>query len=236
MSQLAGRIIVYGGRGALGSKCISHFKQNNYWVGSIDLNENPEADLNIVVGKDQSFEDQESKIITTVTSNLNGGKLDAIICVAGGWAGGNASKDLVKNSDLMWRQSVWSSIISSSLASACLKSGGLLALTGAKAALEPTPGMIGYGVAKAAVHHLVKSLAEKNSGLPDNSLVAAILPVTLDTPMNRKWMSSADFTAWTPLEFVADLFHKWTVGLNRPANGSLCQLITKDSVTSVIPA
>lgn len=28
--------------------------------------------------------------------------------------------------------------------------------------------------------------------------------VTLDTPMNRKFMSEADFTTWTPLEFVAE--------------------------------
>ena len=37
-------------------------------------------------------------------------------------------------------------------------------------------GMIGYGMAKAAVHQLVASLAQDNSGLPSNSLVAAILP------------------------------------------------------------
>lgn len=64
--------------------------------------------------------------------------------------------------------------------------------------------MIGYGLAKAAVHHLTKSLAQKDSGLPDNASVLSILPVTLDTPMNRKWMPNADFSTWTPLEFVAE--------------------------------
>ena len=28
--------------------------------------------------------------------------------------------------------------------------------------------------------------------------------VTLDTPMNRKWMAQGDFSAWTPLDFVAE--------------------------------
>lgn len=64
--------------------------------------------------------------------------------------------------------------------------------------------MIGYGLAKAAVHQLTKSLAAEESGLPKNSLVSAILPVTLDTPMNRKWMSKADTSTWTPLEFIAE--------------------------------
>lgn len=136
---------------------------------------------------------------------LNGNKLDAIICVAGGWAGGNAAnKDFIKNSELMWKQSVWSSSIAASIAAHHLKEGGFLSLTGAKAALAETPGMIGYGMAKAAIHQLTKSLAAKDSGLPKNSLVASILPVTLDTPMNRKWMSNADTTKWTSLEFVAE--------------------------------
>ena len=38
------------------------------------------------------------------------------------------------------------------------------------------PGMIGYGMAKAAVHQLVASLSDAKSGLPDGSCVAAILP------------------------------------------------------------
>ena len=46
-------------------------------------------------------------------------------------------------------------------------------------------GMMGYGMAKAAVHQLVKSLGSSGSGLPDGSCTLGILPVTLDTPMNR---------------------------------------------------
>lgn len=49
-------------------------------------------------------------------------------------------------------------------------------LTGAKAANEGTSGMIGYGMAKAAVHHLTKSLAAKGSGLPEGSHVVCIQP------------------------------------------------------------
>ncbi|XP_017787265.1 PREDICTED: dihydropteridine reductase [Nicrophorus vespilloides] len=235
MAQVSGRVVIYGGRGALGSKCVQYFKAQNFWVGSIDMHENQEADVNIVVDKDSEFSKQESTILNNVSSALAGSKLDAIICVAGGWAGGNASKDLIKHSDLMWRQSVWSSLISASIASQYLKDGGLLTLTGAKAALDPTPGMIGYGMAKAAVHHLVKSLAAENSGLPTDTTVTAILPITLDTPMNRKWMPNSDYTTWTPLEFIAEKFLEWTKNENRPANGSLCQLITKESNTNVVP-
>ena len=90
----------------------------------------------------------------------------------GGWAGGStASKDFIKNSDLMWKQSVWSSTISAKVANKHLKSGGILVLPGAAPASAGTPGMIGYGMAKAAVHQLTKSLAEPKSGMPENSRV-----------------------------------------------------------------
>jgi dihydropteridine reductase len=83
---------------------------------------------------------------------------------------------MIKNADAMWKQSVWPATISARLAHKFLKEGGTLVLPGAQPAVKGTPGMIGYGMAKAAVHHLVKSLAEAKSGMPANSFVAAILP------------------------------------------------------------
>ncbi|KAL3290290.1 hypothetical protein HHI36_023635 [Cryptolaemus montrouzieri] len=228
------RVLVYGGKGALGSTCVSHFKAKNFWVGSIDRSENKDADLNILVETDADLVQQESSILNSVNSALGGAKLDGVICVAGGWTGGNAEKDLAKTADLMWKQNVWSSVISASIAAHHLKEGGIITLTGAKVAQEGTPGMIGYGLTKSAIHQLTKSLAGKDSGLPVNSLAVSILPITLDTPMNRKWMPKADFTSWTPLEYVAGLFGEWIENKNRPASGSLLQLSTKNSVTEIV--
>ncbi|GBP68611.1 Dihydropteridine reductase [Eumeta japonica] len=230
----SGKIVVYGGRGALGAACINYLKRANFWVASIDLNPNESADFNVTVPKDGSVIQQEEHVLKELGDALQGEKLKAVLCVAGGWAGGNAAKDLSKQADLMWRQSVWSSTIAATVASKYLSPGGVLTLTGAKAALESTPGMIGYGLAKAAVHQLTKSLGAKDSGLPENALAVAILPVTLDTEMNRKWMPKADFGSWTPLEFIAQLFEKWINGQDRPASGSLIALVTKNNVTELI--
>ncbi|XP_053975649.1 dihydropteridine reductase [Hylaeus volcanicus] len=237
MASAFGRVIVYGGKGALGSACVSKFKSENWWVGCIDMKPNEQADVNVIVKPENNWQEQAVDILQEITNILNGDKVDGVICVAGGWAGGNAAnKDFIKNSELMWKQSVWSSTIAGSIAAHHLKEGGFLSLTGAKAALEDTPGMIGYGMAKAAVHQLTKSLAAKESGLPKDSLVSAILPITLDTPMNRKWMPKADTSTWTSLEFVADLFWKWSQGQDRPVTGSLVQLITKNNKTELITA
>ena len=49
-------------------------------------------------------------------------------------------------------------------------------------ALEGTPGMIGYGMAKAAVHQLTASLASKGSGLPEGSTVILTLASLIICP------------------------------------------------------
>ncbi|GFO36533.1 dihydropteridine reductase [Plakobranchus ocellatus] len=229
------RVIVYGGKGALGSAVVNLLKSKNYWVGSIDLAVNESADANVIVKPELSMPEQESEVSSKVGDLLGENKLDGILCVAGGWAGGNAKK-IVEAADSMWKQSVFPSVITASLASKFLKEGGLVTMPGAQPALDATPGMMGYGLAKAAVHHLTKSLAAKNSGLPANTTVVATLPVTLDTPMNRKFMSSADFTTWTSLDYVAELFEQWLQGAERPVSGSLVQFITKDNKTELVIA
>eukprot|EP00164_Ancoracysta_twista_P016789 GFYU01028334.1.p1 GENE.GFYU01028334.1~~GFYU01028334.1.p1 ORF type:complete len:119 (-),score=49.96 GFYU01028334.1:150-506(-) len=117
-----------------------------------------------------------------------------------------------------------------------MKKSGLLVLTGAQASLDATPGMIGYGLAKAAVHQLVKSLATDKGGLPEGAKCVAILPITLDTPMNRKFMADADFSKWTPLNTVAEELFKWSTNNGTPDNGALVQLVTEDNKTSFVPA
>nr|ACO15211.1 Dihydropteridine reductase [Caligus clemensi] len=230
------KVIIYGGMGGLGSAVVSQFKSKGFWILSVDTRANEKADANVIVDVTQDWCAQEQSVISDVSKVLSdGSKLDAIINVAGGWAGGSAkSKEFIKNADLMWKQSVWSSSIAAALATEHLSPGGLLVLPGAQAALSGTGGMMGYGMAKAAVHQLVMSLACPDSGLPPQAVALGMLPITLDTPMNRKFMPMADFSTWTTLEFVSDLLLKWTDKQGRPSSGSLVQLITKDGKTELV--
>ena len=62
-----------------------------------------------------------------------------------------------------------------------------------------------------------------------------VLRVTLDTPANRKNMPNADFSQWTPLEFVAETVFGWADQQKRPVSGSLLTMVTSDGVTSLSP-
>ena len=66
--------------------------------------------------------------------------------------------------------------------------------------------MMGYGMAKAAVHQLTKSLGDKKSGLPENSVALALLPITLDTPMK--------YVIFSRVSFKKQLFFKSSMQLN----------------------
>lgn len=234
---MAPSVLIYGGKGALGSSCVTFFKAKGWTVLAVDLVANEEADTNIILSAAASWNEQSRQVTQGVSDFVGDGKLKAVLCVAGGWAGGSAnSDDLVGTSDLMWKQSVWTSVIAGKVAAMYLEETGLLALTGALPALGGTPAMIGYGIAKAAVHQLVKSLAEKNSGVSEKATVLAILPATLDTPNNRKFMPNADTSTWTPLETIAQLFLDWAVNANgtNPKSGSLLALVTEGGKTTVV--
>lgn len=84
----AKRVIVYGGRGALGSKCVQHFKSkgwvsgrktcallrrmivanlfmcscNDQWVASIDMAASDEANENVIVKMSESFTEQAAQV------------------------------------------------------------------------------------------------------------------------------------------------------------------------------
>lgn len=118
-----------------------------------------------------------------------------VFCTAGGWAGGDISSDSVFDGvEAMYHACIQSSVLAAHLASTLLRPQGTLVLTGSEAARAGTPGMIGYGMAKAATHQLVASLAA--GGLP-SATVVGILPLTIDTPGNRAGMPGADTSTWT---------------------------------------
>ena len=84
-----GAILVYGGAGALGAALVDTFKTAGFETVSIDLFSNEAATHNIVLPKSMDRAKEQAEF---VKDNLEKhAPFDAILCVAGGWAGGNAT-------------------------------------------------------------------------------------------------------------------------------------------------
>ncbi|KAI8336372.1 hypothetical protein BC941DRAFT_429044 [Chlamydoabsidia padenii] len=156
-------LAIYGGAGGLGRSLVTYFKSKGFRIINIDLVENKEADVNSLNQCQSYFGRTRSANQTqSLDSILGGNKLAGIFCLL--------VDGLVETQQAKW---------------------GLLSLTGALAALNATPGMIGY------------DLAASNGGLPQDAKVITLCPVTIDTPMNRQFMPDADFSTWTSPEDIA---------------------------------
>jgi dihydropteridine reductase len=225
-------VLIYGGIGGLGQVLVKYFKEHEYHVISVDFRSSPLAQESYEI-KTGAKEDVLAVVAGLKSKNM---LVDAVICAAGGFAMEFIDQDNVfDNMERMYSFNIRSSVAAAHVASHTLKPGGLLAFFGASGALQATPAFLAYGISKAGVHHLVKTLADDNSHLPKNTTTLALLPITLDTPQNRKDMPNANFDNWTPLETVAQILYDWSEGKNRPASGSMIQLKTENKQTKLIP-
>jgi dihydropteridine reductase len=56
------KVLIYGGKGALGSVLVDYFKAKAFWVTSVDFHENPGADCNVVLQQNLGLEQQVSRV------------------------------------------------------------------------------------------------------------------------------------------------------------------------------
>jgi NAD(P)-dependent dehydrogenase (short-subunit alcohol dehydrogenase family) len=78
---------------------------------------------------------------------------------------------------------------------------GRIVAVGSRTGLEPAAGLSAYGVAKAGLNALVRTIALETA---DQGVTAnVVLPGTIDTPANRKAMPKSDFSRWVPPEKIA---------------------------------
>jgi NAD(P)-dependent dehydrogenase (short-subunit alcohol dehydrogenase family) len=134
------------------------------------------------------------------------GKLDALIHLLGGFAGG---KSVAEIDDATWEQMQALNLTSAFYVLRAAiphlrKSGaGRIVAIGSLAAAEPHAGLGAYETFKYALTMLVRTVALENqdAGLTAN----VILPGTMDTPANRKAMPGADPSKWVNPDDVAKM-------------------------------
>ena len=225
------KALIFGASGGLGRDVVTAFTTGNWRVFAVD-HHRILPDVAPLGSAALSIDWSLEKMQSTILAEIGDHKFDAVVNVAGGWAGGKISdRETAANTELMLRQSVFTSVVAGHVATTAASPDVLLVLTGSFAAQYPTPGMIGYGLAKSAVHHLVASIAQSLPPKPCQAAAIGILPVTLNTPGNRAAMPDSDHSSWTTTEFAAQEILKWANLIERPDNGSLISWHTKYGVT-----
>jgi NAD(P)-dependent dehydrogenase (short-subunit alcohol dehydrogenase family) len=132
------------------------------------------------------------------------GRLDALVHTVGGFAAGKIEEADAAQYESMFRLNVLTTVNTFRAVAPVLREAGqgaMIAL-GAGLGVKAPAGLGAYAASKAAVHRVVESYADelKAHGVRVN----ALLPSTLDTPLNRQSMPHADHSAWVSLDNLAE--------------------------------
>mmetsp|Transcript_21185 Transcript_21185/g.31050 ORF Transcript_21185/g.31050 Transcript_21185/m.31050 type:complete len:241 (-) Transcript_21185:192-914(-) len=237
------KVLVYGCNGALGAAIVRCMRSKSAWstVG-VDVARSTAVHHSICVNPaDAMFPSKSApavqRALEVALADNADKKLDAIICVSGGFAMGDAAApQLLQGVEDMFARSVFPSFVCAQLASIYLRKGGLLLLPGAAVGDNtPTPWGLSYGASKGAVHHLVRSLAHPDSNLPQDVKVVGIAPITLDSDANRAAMPDADTSTWTPLSEVATTVCEWVENPSLCTSGVVYKVQTNSGKTFFVP-
>ncbi len=149
------------------------------------------------------------------------GTLDGVAIATGTWSGG---KTLEAAPPEEWERMMRTNL--GTVYAVCrtalphlLKQGGSVVTVGSKAAEAGGAGAAAYAVSKAAVHSLTRVLALENRdrGVRFN----CVMPLTIDTPANRKAMPQADHSSWTKPEAIAEVIAFLLSPASAPITGAL---------------
>ncbi len=199
-------VLITGAKGGLGSFVTQRFLASGATVvgtsRSITKEDFPERNF-VPLPVDFTTSVAVREALETVVSF---GKLDVLVHVLGGFAGG---RTVAETDDATWEQMRDLNLTSAfyvlrSAIPQLRKSGnGRIVAIGSLTAVEPHAGLGAYVTFKSALATLVRTVAleNKDAGLTAN----LILPGTMDTPANRKAMPAADPSKWVQPGAVADL-------------------------------
>jgi NAD(P)-dependent dehydrogenase (short-subunit alcohol dehydrogenase family) len=215
MKQLENRVaIISGGTGALGRAVADHFVDAGArvaipWVVEPEVPMlkqrlgNRFSDASVFLKRtDVGDEAQIGSFVNDVTSKF--GKVDILVNLVGGFWGGKSIADTSQAEwQAMFDMNVKPTFLCCRAVVPAMKknSYGRIVSVSSRTGLLGAGDYAAYAVAKGAIATFTVSLAEEM--LPDNVLVNAIAPSTIDTEANRAAMPKAKHENWVKPEDIA---------------------------------
>lgn len=211
--SLHDRVVLIGGAtGGLGSAITREFAKTearlaltstspeelDELVEELDL---PEERV-LISAVDATDPESVDRLISTIVKRFDG--LHVLLNTIGGWGGG---KSVAETPVDEWEWMLTLNLRSAFLLSRAVlphmldASWGRIVHTGSKSAVKPRAKEVGYVIAKMGVVRLTEIIATEVKG--EGVTANVVLPSIIDTPANRRMMSSADYSKWVPPEVIA---------------------------------
>ena len=210
------RVLITGGFGTLGKAVAQAFEAAGAAVATIDLAPAPAGsgaahvggvDLTDAAAAARAFEQAKAAL----------GGADVVANIAGGFTWEKLDGD-PSAWQRMFDMNVVSCLNMCRAAAAGLSDGGAIVNVSAAASQHAAAGMGPYAASKAAVSRLTEALAAELGG---RIRVNAVMPLTMDTPANRRDMPNVDPKSWTTPAAVADTIVFLASPQSRAINGAL---------------
>ena len=209
-------IMITGAGGALARGVVNKFAQEGAQLVMVDIDRDAMenvaerqgdilSDYLIVTGDLGKPEDVDA-IVTQAEDKF--GTIDALAHVAGGFAMGDPvhATDISIYEKMMYLNARLSWVTMGRVARHMVENGvqGSITTMIAKAAASGAANMAAYSASKAAVEHIMQSMALelKAHGIRVNG----ISPSVADTPANRAAMPDADWSKWVTADQLAETF------------------------------
>lgn len=202
--------ILTGVTGGWGRAVLDRFLAAGWSVCATTRGETELPDAVLTAEADLTDADSAQAVVDAALGRF--GRVDALACVAGGFAAGQAVHEQPLD---LWRRQLalnldTAYLISHAALAPMLDQGsGSIVFVGSRAALRPFAGASAYVVSKAAVIALMQAIdvEVRTKGVRAN----VVVPNIVDTPRNREENPDADFSRWTTGEELAAVI-EWLCG------------------------
>lgn len=200
-------VVITGSAGNLGKAVVKKFLEGGYHViatvhSLVPVSIHPYLEYHAVNLTDESAVNNFfSEAIKKNTS------IDAVVLLAGGYAGGSLEKTLSADLKKMFALNFETAFFPAQSAFSFMTKqggGGKIILTGSRPGLLAASGknMVAYALSKSLVFRLAEII--NASGKEKNVSAHVIVPATIDTPQNRAAMPGANFSLWQKPEEIAE--------------------------------